>query len=393
MLKHLFVLIWNKKKQNFVLLLEMLVSFLVIFGIFTMLVYYYKNYRKPMNFSYDHVWTIDFHGASVPQAKDSLWLYFEGLRNQLKSMKEVKEVSYTGANTPFSMSSTQNNLTYKGQKVTRVNDYTIGDDYLHVLDAKMVEGRWFSKADLGSNTRSVVINQLLKDKLFGNEPAVGKLLDKESERPFKVIGIVENMKDKGDYQALEYGMWRRMDTGNLAWLGKIILKVAPEANTAFEGRLYKSVSGYLHGSTVEIEHLTDKRITKNNLTLIPMIIMMVVAGFLVLNVALGLFGVLWYNINRRKAEIGLRRAIGATGNAVSRQLVYESLVLATISLILGSFFAVQFPLLHVFDMASDVYFTAIALAILFIYALVVLCALYPGKQAAAIYPAVALHED
>jgi putative ABC transport system permease protein len=110
-------------------------------------------------------------------------------------------------------------------------------------------------------------------------------------------------------------------------------------------------------------------------------------------VALGLFGVLWYNINKRRGEIGLRRAIGATGNAVSTQLVSEALILATFSLIIGSFFAVQFPLLNVFDLPAVVYLIALGLAVIFIYILVFICSLYPGKQAAAIYPAVALHEE
>jgi putative ABC transport system permease protein len=118
-----------------------------------------------------------------------------------------------------------------------------------------------------------------------------------------------------------------------------------------------------------------------------------VAGFLIINVALGLFGVLWYNINKRKGEIGLRRAVGATGNSILWQLVGEAIVLSTLSLILGSFFAIQFPLLNVFDLQANIYITAIGLAILFIYVLVVACAIYPGKQAAAIYPAVALHEE
>ena len=39
------------------------------------------------------------------------------------------------------------------------------------------------------------------------------------------------------------------------------------------------------------------------------------------------------------------------------------------------------------------YLAAIGLSVLFIYLLVIACALYPGKQAAAIYPADALHED
>jgi putative ABC transport system permease protein len=106
-----------------------------------------------------------------------------------------------------------------------------------------------------------------------------------------------------------------------------------------------------------------------------------------------LFGVLWYNINNRRGEIGLRRAVGANGALVSGQLVAEALILATFSLFVGSFFAVQFPLLNVFDLPASVYLIALILAILFIYVLVLVCSLYPGKQAAAILPAVALHEE
>ena len=45
----------------------------------------------------------------------------------------------------------------------------------------------------------------------------------------------------------------------------------------------------------------------------PMIIA-VVALFLVFMVGLGLVGVLWLSVTRRTAELGLRRAMGATGN-------------------------------------------------------------------------------
>ncbi|MGY0038291.1 ABC transporter permease [Pedobacter sp. NJ-S-72] len=135
------------------------------------------------------------------------------------------------------------------------------------------------------------------------------------------------------------------------------------------------------------------RKSKNKSTIIPMVIFIIVAGFLIINVALGLFGVLWYNINKRRGEIGLRRAIGASGKSVSYQLVYESLILATMSLTIGFLFAIQFPLLHVFDIPASAYLIAILLAVIFIYLLVFLCSLYPGKQAAAIHPAVALHEE
>jgi putative ABC transport system permease protein len=393
MLKHLFKLIWNKKKQHFVLMLEILVSFLVIFAIFTMVVYYYQNYRKPMNFDYESVWAVQFRTEERPGNNDSLYLFFETLRNQLKSMPEIEAVSLTSNNIPFSANTVQNGTNYEGLQIKQVNDYTVQDDYAKVLGLSMQSGRWFSKEDAGAKYRPVVINHFLKERLFGNGEAVGKLLDKKSEYPLKIVGVINDIKDKGDYQSIESAIYRWADTSAYHWMDELLIRVKPTANVAFEGRLYKALASLLKNATIEIEHLADKRRSRNNMTLVPMIMMMIVGGFLVINVALGLFGVLWYNINRRRGEIGLRRAVGATGQSISRQLVSEALVISTIALLVGCFFAIQFPLLHVFDMPAGVYLIAIGLSVLFIYILVVICAIYPGKQAAAIYPAVALHED
>ena len=132
---------------------------------------------------------------------------------------------------------------------------------------------------------------------------------------------------------------------------------------------------------------------KNSIIIIPLTIAFVVCGFLIINVAFGLFGVLFQNITRRKGEIGVRRAMGATGLNIMGQFVGEMVVLATFSIALGVFFAVQFPILNVFDVASSVYFGGIVAAILAVYVLVILCAWFPSRQAAAIHPAMALHDE
>jgi putative ABC transport system permease protein len=281
------------------------------------------------------------------------------------------------------------------------NVYNAGEDYLKVLNMKMKSGRWITKADAMSKTRVVVINSQLERELFDGKDAVGKKLGDDFSGPtnelphaeeMQIIGVVEDIKDKGSYQAVESGLYKPIDTGWARWTGTMLLKVRPGTDAAFESKLFKTLSNAI-GTNIEIEHLDKKLSSKNKVMLVPMIIAGVVAGFLIINVALGLFGVLWYNINKRRGEIGLRRAVGATGNSVSKQMVGEVLVLSTISLILGCFFAFQFPLLNMFDLPAGIYLVAIALAIAFIYALVTVCALYPGKQAAAIYPAVALHEE
>jgi len=394
MLKHLFTLIWNKKKQNLLLISEILVSFLVMFSVFTLLAYYYRNYKKPMGIEYENVWVVQFNNPLKTDNTDSLTQFYETLWKTVRSMPPVRELSLTSDNIPFSQTRNQGSTAYNGNQANGVNMYWVGDGYKDVLHMPLLEGRWFSKEDAVAKNRPVVLNRRLKERLFGGGSATGKLLGgKDDKNKSKVVGVVEDVKMAGDYAAGEIGLYNRADTGSLHWLHKMLIQVAPDADAAFEERLYKTFFGYMKNSNIEIEHLANKRKNINLFNLVPMIVLLIVACFLIVNVALGLFGVLWYNINKRRGEIGLRRAVGATGNSVAAQLVGESLIIATLSLIIGVFFAVQFPLLNVFDLPAGVYIMGIILAVLFIYGLVLICSLYPGRQAAAIYPAVALHED
>ncbi len=394
MFKHLFKLIWNKKKQNFLLMSEILVSFLVIFAVFTLIVYYYHNYKKPMGIDYQDVWVVNYSNSYQTKNTDSLDLYYGTLVQTIKSMPQVKGVSFTSDNIAFLHNQNTSGITVNKKRIDGVNWYTVGDDYKDVLNMQLLDGRWFNKNDAATTNTPVIINADLKEQLFGAGQAVGKVIgDGDDKRKLKVIGVVQSIKIKGDYAATDIGLYQRADTGSFRWLDKMLIKVSPDADAAFESKLYKTIADYMKGSDVQIEHMSDDHTSMNYFTLVPMIVLLIVACFLIINVALGLFGVLWYNINKRRGEIGLRRAVGATGNSVSAQLVNEAMILATLSLIIGTFFAVQFPLLNLFNLPASVYIIAIFLSIIFIYLLVFVCSLYPGKQAAAIYPAVALHEE
>jgi len=394
MFKHLFTLIWNKKKRNLLMLAEMLISFLVIFALFTLVVFYYTNYRKPLGFEYENVWVVSFSNPPNTNNMDSVKLMYDGLKQSLKSLPETREISFCSGNIPFYNNQWETSARYNGKNVNHVNIYTVDDNYKNLMKLQLLEGRWFERGDEIFKDRPVIINESLKKEFFGNESPIGKYLgDILGGNRTKIIGVVGSVKARGDYTMPGLGMYQQIDTGSYRWLDRMMVKVSPRADAAFEGHLYKTLASVLKNSNIEIEHLVDKRRTINYFTLVPMIVSLIVAIFLIINVALGLFGVLWYNINKRKGEIGIRRAIGASGKSVSVQLVSESMILATLSLIIGTFFAMQFPLLNVFDLPTSVYITAIVLSIIFIYLLVFICSLYPGKQAASIYPAVALHEE
>jgi len=396
MIKHLFKLMWNKKRQNFLLMSEVFVSFLVIFAVFSLMTSIWRNYNRKTGFESENVWVLRFNNQDMTKNTDSLALLYETIRQVIQSLPSVKGVSFVSNNTPYANSQEMTGFDYRSKKIGSINGYQVEAPYKDILHAEMISGRWFGRQDQVATHRPIVVNATLARDLFANDNPIGQIIgnDKDPERnKMEVIGVIDDMKSMGDYRLAGRAMYSRIDTGAFHYISDLLIKVAPDAGAAFEARLYKTVAAAIKVSTVEIEHLDSARIAKNKQTLIPTIIVLIIAGFLIVNVALGLFGVLWYNINRRRGEIGLRRAVGASGRAVALQLLAEALILASFAMIVGTFFAIQFPLLHVFDEAASVYIIALIFTILFIYGLVTICSLYPGRQAAAIYPAVALHED
>ena len=94
MIKHLFKLIWNKKKQNFLMIIEMFISFLVIFAVFSLLVFYYHNYKQPMGFDYENVWVVNYSPPENITSNDSARLFFNTVKQMLRSMPEIKEITF-----------------------------------------------------------------------------------------------------------------------------------------------------------------------------------------------------------------------------------------------------------------------------------------------------------
>lgn len=395
MLQHLFTLIWNKKKQNALIMVELLFSFLIMFAVFTLMTSYYTSYSEPAGFDATDVWHItrtstqSSNNATI--SRDSAILLDRIIRQQIKAMPEVQDISYTRANTPYANTSSTVKLSY-GKNTVISNYYTAEDSYASLLNMQMQSGRWFNTNDNGSNYPPAVINKKLRDKLFGHQDPLQQLLA-FNDKYYMVVGVVQNSKNEGDYVSPGYEFYTRADTSFYGNSLPMLIKVRQGTDARFEAHLFKYLSNMIRKSSIEIEHLEKRKITKNKQLIVPLIIIVTVAGFLIINVALGLFGVLWFNINKRRSEIGLRRVIGASAADISKQMVGETLVLATLSMLIGFFFALQFPLMNVFDIAASTYFIALALAAIFIYIFVFICALYPARQAAAIYPAIALHEN
>jgi putative ABC transport system permease protein len=280
--------------------------------------------------------------------------------------------------------------------------YQVDEDFASVMRFNITEGRWFNQQEQNSPYNNIVITQSLRDALFKDEPVIGKIVagmsgDEKNPRN-RIVGVIEAYKKGGEYSedtpgSLEYRHLENVaDSANVPF-NTVLIRVKPGVTSAFEEKLMKQANQIAKGWTLEIKSMGEMRTSHNKVALIPLIVFSVICGFLIINVALGLFGVLWYNINRRISEIGLRRAIGAASGQVYGQFIGEVLVLATFGVVLGIFIAAQFPLLQVFGVQTKVYLAAMGGAVVIIYALAASCAAYPSRQASKIAPAIALHEE
>ena len=390
MTRHLIKLIWNKKKAHSLLIVEILASFTVLFGLCTMIVYNVQNYVEPLGFDYENRWAINLVNNQDTSAVAEKTL---SVLQRLKAHTEIESVSQVSADLyPFSDSNEGTSVGYENTK-TSVNFVATDEKYAKVMSINLIAGQWFNAADRVGKYIPVVINKKAEDELFGDKNPVGKILaNNDNKDTWIITGVVDYYKDKAEFMTNKPTLFELLNPKNQGYL-TFIIKVKPDTDAAFEAEMVRDITAIVKGWSVEVNYLTDARKTKLNNTLVPVIIFLIVCGFLLVNVALGLFGVLSVSITRRRGEIGLRRALGATEGNISRQFVGEMWVLATFALVLGLLLAVQFPLLNVFDLDAGVYLLAMAVSVVIIYLLVTLCALFPSRQAATVQPAVALHEE
>ncbi|MDO7851030.1 ABC transporter permease [Hymenobacter convexus] len=399
MLRHLFTLIWNRKRANLLLISEIFFSFVVLFGVGTVLITAGRNYMAPRGFEPTQVWRLLVRagqGQKMPRAE------LDDVLRQVKALPGVQTVALTSNNLPFTFNTNNSDFVYKGRKTPFANTYDADDHYAEALRLRLREGRWFAPGDDGTHHRPVVISENMRQYLFGDEPALGKIFTynipgkaTKPEDEFQVVGVVDNVRMTTDFDEAIPSVWKRLipyDTTH--WeTAAVLVRVAPGQGGMLQEKIARTVAGVTRQWSTEVRVMEDDRLHRRLYTLVPVVGLCLMGLFLIINVALGLFGVLWYNISQRRAEIGLRRAMGATGAGIGWQFLGEMMVVTTFGVLLGTLLAAQFPLLHAFDLATQPYVLAIAAAAGAVYLITALCAWQPSRLAAAIQPALALREE
>lgn len=404
MIKHLFKLIWNKKKANLLISIEILLSFLVLFAVVTIGALNIYRYKQPLGFTYNDVWlvSIDTRLSFDSTYNEVKKTTVRQLLLAIKQLPEIKELT-TWAIPPYSGYRSTWADDVNGKRVV-IWIHNASEDAKNVLGLHLTEGRWFEENDKSLNWTPVVINEHLRQEWFGNESPLGKnpypagdhASTGKRSKDYRIVGVITDLRKDGEFSELANVCIEYLDIEKTtqAVSSNLLIKVKPGTNAMFKEKLDKAMASTAKGWSFDIKTLEDMRRDDFKQHITFMITVGLIAGFLLLMVALGLIGVLWQNVSRRTNEIGLRRALGSSSKQVYWQILGELLVLTTFGLLIGTAIIIQFPLLNLIDVIpANIYATGLLISTILMYLLTVMCGLYPSWLAMDIEPAEALHYE
>lgn len=415
MIRHVAKLIWNRKRQNALLLAEMISAFLVLAAVTVFAVHVIGNTREPLGFTRAHVWDIDVSRPDGSGSATAAMQTFQNLVVELRQMPQVTAVagSFTG---PYVNATWGSQLSLAGGRRVQYSMNKVTDGFRDVMQLTVVEGRWFSPEDVSASWVPVVVNRRMARELFGSSSAVGKTIDEEPD-PIRqqpghvdavkrVIGVVDEFRQFGELATPENYMFMRMSldpasgTGSAAQLsdlpGHLYLRLTPDTTAAFEEVLAKKLAAVAPSWSFNAQSVDAVRERTNRQFVVPIIVFALLAAALLLMVALGLTGVLWQSVTQRTREFGLRRASGATSSSVRGQVLLELATLTTFAVIVGSVIAVQItflPLPPDVMIVGATFVTGLIVSIAVFYVVTLLCGWYPSRLATRVPPAEALHYE
>ena len=398
MIRQLIKLIWNRRRSNAFIILEILATFLVLSGVTTFGLHYWHRFRQPLGFSYENVWSIIAYEEGVEYGSMDRVETLQQIERALKNFREVKAIGQAEYNF-YAFGSNNTRFRYQGRYLNS-RSISITDGCAGVLQPDLIQGRWFDSSDDDSEHPPVIINKRFGDALIGRENPLGKLLEVVSSNEvievLTVVGVVSDFRLYGEYDGFRpFVLFRTTLTNpnNMPYY-PLLIQVDPSAAESLKARMLTKLQWMAPTWTFRITPVAMIRDEKLKEGLAGFFSLGLVAFFLMLLVALGLTGVLWQNVTRRTREIGLRRAAGAPVFRIFIQIAGEMIVITTTAVIVGIIFILHFLLLDIAaNFRGQSYIWGTAIAVVIIYFLTLVCTLYPGYMAIRIHPAEALHYD
>lgn len=322
---------------------------------------------------------------------------------ELRAVPGVISVGFTDV-IPFGYNNSQGTYHIAGQEPAEGQPpphgliRSVSADYFSTMRIPVLRGRAFTAQDDSQAEPVVIIDRVLAERYFPDRDPIGQQIFRGASEPQNlrtIVGVVAPVKHQGldDPTAKETLYFpypqRPVESFSLVVrsavsaeelipsLRRTIQRVDPE-QPLFD---VQTLAGRIDGT------LQRQRV--------PMLLFGLFGGMALFLAALGVYGVLAFNVGQRTQEFGIRTALGATAGDVLTLVVVQGLRLVAVGIGLGlvAYFAVSRFLRHlVFDITPlDPASLVVGPAVLLVVAFA--ASWLPARRAAQVDPMVALRNE
>jgi predicted permease len=327
-------------------------------------------------------------------------------REMLERLASVPGVSAVAMSAPALLSGSVNSTgifvhgrTYEPNVRDRdnsINRLVVSPNFFDVMGIPVLSGRGFSERDSDTAPKVVMINQAAAKKYFPNENPVGQRMGSNLENAgqLEIVGILRDVKYnsvRDEAPPTMFVPYMQTRVGNAAF--EVRTRSAPAAVTGAVREAVRQIDQNLPMMDVSTQlEQVELRFQQEKFFAQAYSLFGLVALLLA---ALGLFGLMSYNVARRTNEIGIRMALGAQRQDVLRLVMRESMLLVIAGVVAGlaiALFAGRFVATLLYGVPpTDA--LALALAILVMILVSAVAGYIPARRASRVDPMVALHYE
>ena len=275
---------------------------------------------------------VDIRNANYPMdRRPAAW---QQMLDRARSIPGIQSASMSGL-TPISRSSWTESLLINGTTTGGVAYNSISPGYFDTLGTPLIAGRDFNQYDTPQSPAVAIVNETFVKKFFGSSNPLGKTYrwrpNDVLSPPVEIVGVVKDAKYYSLREPVPPTSYRAESQEKPRFFATIEMRsntnLIPAIKSAMEEVNRDVTLQFTTFSTQVDESLVRERL------------LAALSGFFgvlaLLLATIGLYGVMSYNVARRRNEIGIRMALGAEQSRVLRMVLGEVLILIFIGLAAG----------------------------------------------------------
>lgn len=214
---------------------------------------------------------------------------------------------------------------------------SVSPDFFKTLEIPVLTGRGFTEHDAATPQAVVIVNQTAAKTFFGGENPVGRRLGSTAEGAaageHEIVGVVKDTKYNSLREPAPPTLYRvrAPNSSSVSVVARTVGDPSALIETVRNAMRQVDPELPLTGMTTQTDQI-ENRVAQERLFALAYSLFGALALLLA---AIGLFGLMSYNVTRRTGEIGIRMALGAQRAGVVAMVLSESMILVAVGALIG----------------------------------------------------------